>query len=138
MLDDASTVHTIYVGQSNWLLVSLVDPDMSKADVVVKAHTEDCRWYVRNDVCKLVFVGNASLGIKRIMLGKIDGDVGVKGTYDILLHVELIDEGKEELSLVALWCWMSGAVGLGATALRGGQRMRFSRLGKGEQGRKEG
>ena len=121
MLDDASTVHTIYVGQSNWLLVSLVDPDMSKANFVVKAHTEDRRGYVRNDVCKLVFVGDASLGIKRIVLGKIDGDVSVKGAYDILLHVKLVDEGKEELSLVALWCWMSRAVGLRAAALRGAQ-----------------
>ena len=121
MLDDASTVHTIYIGKSNWLLVSLVDPDMSKSDVVVKTHTEDRRWYVRNDVYELVFVGDASLGIKRIMLGKIDGDIGVECAYDILLHVELVDEGKEKLSLIALWCWMSGAVGLRATALGGGQ-----------------
>ena len=121
MLDDAGTVHTIYVGQSNWLLVSLVNPDMSKSDVVVKAHTEDRRGYVRNDVCELVFVGDASLGIKRIVLGKIEGYISVKGAYDVLLHVELVDEGEEKLSLIALWCWMSGAVGLRATALSGGQ-----------------
>ena len=36
------------------------------------------------------------------MLGKIDGDVGVEGVYDILLDVELVDEGEEDLSLAAL------------------------------------
>ncbi len=121
MLDDASTVHTIYVGQSNWFLISLVDPDVSKSDVAVKAHTEDSRGHVRNDVYELVFVGDASLGIKGIVLGKVDGDIGVEGVYNIFLYVELVDEGKENLSLIALWRWMPGTVGFHATVLNGGQ-----------------
>ena len=87
MLNDASTIHAIYIRQSNWFLTSLVDPDVSKSDIVVKAHPEDRRRYIRNDVCELLFVGDASLGIKWIMLGKIDGDIGVEGVYDILLDV---------------------------------------------------
>lgn len=102
MLHDASTVHTIYIRQSNWLLTRHVDPDVSKSDIVVKIRPKDRRGYERNNVCEFLCVGDASLGIKRIMLGKIDGDVGVKGVYDILLHVELVDEGEENLSLTAL------------------------------------
>ena len=102
MLDDASTIHTIYIRQSNWLRPRLVDPDVSKSDIVVKTRPKDRRGYERNDLCEFLFVGDASLGIKRIMLGEIDGDVGVKGVYDILLHVELVDEGEENLSLTAL------------------------------------
>ena len=102
MLDDASTIHTIYIRQSNWLRTSLVDPDVGKSDIVVKTRPKDCRGYERDDLCEFLFVGDASLGIKRIMLGEIDGDVGVKGVYDILLHVELVDECQEDLSLSAL------------------------------------
>ena len=121
MLNDACTIHTIYVRQSNWLLTRLVDPDVSESDIVVKTHPENCRGYIRNDVCELLFVGDASLGIEGIMLGKIDGDIGVEGVYDILLDVELVDESEEYLSLTALWCWMSGAVRFRATGRGGGQ-----------------
>ena len=137
MLNDASTVHTIYVGQSNWLLISLVDPDMSKSDVAVKAHTEDSRGYVRNDVCELVFIGDAPLGIKGIMLGKIDGNIGVKGACNVLLYIELVDKGKENLSLIALWCRMPGAVRFCATVLDGGQCMGLRSVGQCEQAGKE-
>ena len=136
MLNDASTIHTIYIRQSNWFLTRLVDPDVSKSDVVVKTHPEDSRGYVRNDVCELLFVGDAALGIKRIVLGKIDGDVGVEGVYDILLDVELVDEGEEDLSLAALWCWMAGAVGFCSTGHGGGQWMGLRNVGKCEHGRK--
>ena len=119
MLDDARTIHTIYIRQSNRLLPSLVDPDVGKSDIIVKTRPKDRRGYERNDLCEFLFVGDASLGIKRIMLGEIDGDVGVKGVYDILLHVELVDECQEDLSLSALWCWMTGAVGFRATGLGG-------------------
>ena len=69
------------------------------------------------------------------MLGKIDGDVCVKGVYDILLHVELVDEGEENLSLTALWRWMSWAVGFRAAGLGGIGWVELRNVGECEQGR---
>ena len=75
---------------------------MNESDVVVKAHPEYRRGCERNDLCEILFVGDASLLTKRTMLGKIEGDIGIEGAYDILLHVELVDEVEEDLSLLAL------------------------------------
>ena len=70
------------------------------------------------------------------MLGKIDGDIGVEGVYDILLDVEVVDEVEENLSLAALWCWMSGAVGFRATGLGRSHWMGLRNVRKCKQGRK--
>ena len=83
---------------------------MSESDVVVKAHAKNCGWYVRDDVGKLRSVGGASLGIEGIVLDEVLSDVGVKGTYDVFLDIEVVDEGEEEFALISLGSGVPRAV----------------------------
>lgn len=118
MLDNASPIHAINIRQRIWLRVVL-DPRVKEAKVVVEILPQDGELGIGDDAGQLGGIGVAALLVKGIVLGEVNGYVGVKGLDGVLLPVQDIDEGVEDGALVGFRCRARGTVRLrGSGAVR--------------------
>lgn len=116
MLDNTGAIHAINIRQRNRLGL-LLDPRLQEADVVVEVLAQDGEAGVGDDAGQFGGVGVAALLVEGVVLGEVDGDVGVEGLGRVLLPVQRLDEGVEDGALLPLGRGTRWAVGVGGADL---------------------
>ena len=94
---------------------------MNQPNPAIEILPQHLKLYKRNNTRELGGVGIAALRVKGVVLGEVEGDVGVEGFGSVFFGVENFDEVEEDGFLVGGGSVAGGAVGFwGARGEEGG------------------